>query len=273
MNNPILLIGKPGSSKTVFLSQLYLRLQKRKSKLKLYDQVPNLSLIIDALNELAEGKEPIPTHSEQSLDFMLPIQAGELKMDLICPEYGGEQVKRIIAKRELDSLWKDAVTNSNNWLFFIRLSEINKAEDIADITPNPNNVTPDERDEEHVLSDQAFYIELLQILLFHKYNDYHFKNKKVRLTIALTCWDELETKDIPEAHLKKELPLLYAFLKANWMSDNWVVLGLSAQQFRLTNAENQDKYAVEGPENFGFIIDKNGKRTDDITELIVNAVL
>ncbi|MBB6130589.1 TRAFAC clade GTPase domain-containing protein [Mucilaginibacter lappiensis] len=273
MNNPILLIGKPGSSKTVFLSQLYLRLQKQKSTLKLYDQVPNISLIIDALNELADGKEPTPTHSEQSLDFMLPIQSDGQRFDLICPEYGGEQVNQIIINRELDNRWKTAVSNSNNWLFFIRLSEINKAEDIADITPNANNVTPIPRDEDHILSDQVFYIELLQILLFYKFNDYHFKNAKVRLTVALTCWDELETKDKPEDYLKKELPLLHSFIKANLETNNWSILGLSAQQFRLTDKASQDKYAIEGPEKFGFLIDKDGNRTDDITQLIVNAVL
>jgi hypothetical protein len=273
MNNPILLIGKPGASKTVFLSQLYLRLQKQKSALKLYDQVPNLSLIIDALNELSDGREPTPTHSEQSLDFMLPIQSAEHKFDLICPEYGGEQVNQIIVKRELDSRWKDAVNNSDNWLFFIRLSEINKTDDIADITPNANNVTPNPRDEDHVLSDQSFYIELLQILLFYKFNDYHFKNAKVRLTVALTCWDELETEDKPEDFLKKELPLLHSFIKANWADGKWRILGLSAQQFRLTDKVNQDKYSIEGPENFGFMIDKDGQRSDDITQLIINAVL
>lgn len=273
MNNTILLIGKPGSSKTVFLSQLYLRLQKQKSNLKLYAPVPNLSLLIDALNELSEGKEPIPTHAEQSIDFILPIQYDEIKIDLICPEYGGEQVNQILAKRELDNRWKSAVGNSDNWLFFIRLSEINKTEDISDITPNSNNITPNEREDEHLLSDQASYIELLQILLYYKFNDYHFKNNKVRLTVALTCWDELETEDVPWHYLQKELPLLYAFLKANWQPDACIVVGLSAQQFRLNNSENQEKYAIEGPEKFGFMIDKNGKRTNDITKLIVAAAL
>ncbi len=39
MNKQLLIIGKPHSSKTVFLSQFYSRLQKKKSKLSLYKAV------------------------------------------------------------------------------------------------------------------------------------------------------------------------------------------------------------------------------------------
>ena len=274
MNNSILLIGKPHSSKTVFLAQFYLRLQKNKSQLKLYKPVANLTPIAAALAALTDGKEPEPTHSEQRVPFVLPITNGLEEFDLLCPEYGGEQINNIIRTRELDKQWIEAIDESNNWLFFIRLNGVNKAQDIADITPNGAHVAADQNDRnnDYGISDQIAFIELLQILLFQKNNDYHFRNKKVKLSIALTCWDELIDPDNPAAQLKKELPLLYAFIDANWQENSWQVLGLSALEFSLKSPGNQEKYAVLGPESFGYLVLGNKEITKDITQLIGKAI-
>src|SRR5687768_10517518 len=105
MNDSILLIGKPHSSKTVFLSQFYKRLQKNKSKLSLYKPVEDISPISSALNALASGDEPEATNAELHIKFTLPIQLGEKEIDLLCPDYGGEQVNKIILSRELDTHW------------------------------------------------------------------------------------------------------------------------------------------------------------------------
>lgn len=274
MNNSILLIGKPHSSKTVFLAQFYLRLQKKKSRLKLYKPVEDLTPIAPALAALTKGKEPDPTHTTQRVPFALPIDHDGDHFDLHCPEYGGEQVNNIIRTRELDKQWIDSVNDSNNWLFFIRLNGINKSQDIADITPNENHVTPDDNKvvNDYGISDQVSFIELLQILLYQKNNDYHFVNSKVKLTLALTCWDELETELTPAEQLKKELPLLYEFIHANWALNCWNVFGLSALQFSLKLPENQEQYSLLGPETFGYMVLENGETTKDITELITKAI-
>jgi len=271
MNNSILLIGKPHSSKTVYLAQFYLRLQKKKGQLKLSRPVTNLTPIAPALAALTNGKEPDPTHSEQRVPFFLPITNGETEFELLCPEYGGEQINNIIRTRELDKQWIDAVDESDNWLFFIRLNGINKAQDIADIIPNEANVTG-QQSNEYGISDQVAFIELLQILLYQKNNDYHFRNRKVKLTLALTCWDELETIKKPHSQFKGELPLLYAFIEANWHKESWQVFGLSALEFSLKEPDNREKYAVLGPESFGYLVLEDGDTTKDITQLIAKAI-
>ena len=276
MGTSILLIGKPHSSKTVFLSQFYSKLQKNKSKLKLYKSVDDLSPISDAREALASGEEPQTTPSEKSVKFYLPIQVAEEQVDLKCPEYGGEQVLSIVENRELNKEWATSIQESNSWILFIRLNNVNKLLDISDVTYSEQHHKNSEEsvsETEYKISDQSFFIELLQILLHAKGIDYHKLNDKPKLNIVLTCWDEMNTEEKPYDVLKSKLPLLLNFLESNWDENYLNIVGLSAQGFSLTTPENKEKYQIEGPEEFGYLVLTDGTQTNDITELIVQALL
>lgn len=275
MNKQLLIIGKPHSSKTVFLSQFYSRLQKKKSKLCLYKAVDDLSPISGAREALANGDEPDATSTQKSEYFFLPIQTSDgIKIDLQCPEYGGEQVDGIIDNRDVDKNWGEAINSSDNWIFFIRLNSVNHSINISSIEvtkDNPPNVVDDESNE-YRLSDQSSLIELLQLLLHYKGFNYHLKNQKVKLTVVLTCWDELNTKEKPKSILESRLPLLLNFIESNWESQYVKIIGLSALGFPLNDPENKEKYQIEGPDNFGYLIKDDGVETNDITELILEAL-
>ena len=276
MGTSILLIGKPHSSKTVFLSQFYSKLQKNKSKLKLYKSVDDLSPISGAREALASGQEPQTTPSEKSVKFYLPIQVAEKQVDLKCPEYGGEQVLSIVENRELNKEWTTSIQESNSWILFIRLNNVNKPLDISDVTyseQHHKNSKEPMSETEYKISDQSFFIELLQILLHAKGTDCHRVNNKQKLTIVLTCWDEMNTEEKPYDILKSKLPLLLNFLESNWDKNYMNIVGLSAQGFSLTTLENKEKYQIEGPEEFGYLVLPDGVQTNDITELIEQALL
>ena len=276
MGTSILLIGKPHSSKTVFLSQFYSKLQKNKSKLKLYKSVDDLSPISGAREALASGQEPQTTPSEKSVKFYLPIQVAEKQVDLKYPEYGGEQVLSIVENRELNKEWTTSIQESNSWILFIRLNNVNKPLDISDVTyseQHHKNSKEPMSETEYKISDQSFFIELLQILLHAKGTDCHRVNNKQKLTIVLTCWDEMNTEEKPYDILKSKLPLLLNFLESNWDKNYMNIVGLSAQGFSLTTLENKEKYQIEGPEEFGYLVLPDGTQTNDITELIEQALL
>ncbi|CAA9200820.1 TRAFAC clade GTPase domain-containing protein [Flavobacterium collinsii] len=275
MNKSILLIGKPHSSKTVFLSQLYSRLQKKKSNLKLYKAVEDLTPIYAAREALSSGEEPQTTPAEESVKFYLPIQFSAGQVDLRCPEYGGEQVQSIVQNREVNKEWKSSIEDSNSWVLFIRLNNINKSLDLSDITYSEEHKKGVGRSEaviEDKISDQSFFIELLQILLHFKGHDYHILNEKVKLTVVLTCWDEMNTTDKPYDILKSKLPLLLNFVESNWSSELLKIVGLSAQGFPLDTIENKEKYLTEGPEQFGYLVLSDGTQSNDITQLIEEAL-
>lgn len=271
MSKQLLIIGKPHSSKTVFITQFYIRLQKGKSKLKLYKPVADLSAITAAKDALVKGDEPEPTDPGRSVNMILPIQFNEQQLDLHCPDYGGEQIKTILSTRQIDKKWSESIQGSDNWIFFIRLNSINKQLDISNITVTPNHTKGQNTEKKYTSTEQSSLIELLQIFLHAKEYDYHLKNSKVKLTVVLTCWDELNTNEKPRKVLEEHLPLLLNFIESNWLKEKLNFIGLSALQFPL-NAKNKIKYETEGSENFGFIINAAGDKTKDITELILEAI-
>ena len=274
MNKQLLIIGKPHSSKTVFIAQFYSRLQKRKSKLSLYRPVDDLSAITAAREALANGEEPDATNSERNVNLILPIQYEDQQIDLVCPDYGGEQINTILSSREVDKNWLDSIKQSENWIFFIRLNNISEQLDISKVTVTEEHTQGSVKVAEipYIISDQSALIELLQIFLHSKDHDYHFKNSKIKLTVVLTCWDELETEENPKQVLQKSLPLLLNFIESNWKAEKLKIIGLSAQGFPLDCEENKEKYQIEGSENFGFLIKEDGQKTNDITELILEAL-
>lgn len=269
MNKPLLIIGKPNSSKTSFIAQFYMRLVTKKSSLTLYKPVDNISAIKEACDLLAKGKEIIPTPVDKNIGLLLPIQFEEKQVDLYCPDYGGEQINRMINNREVDKKWSNSIKESDNWILFIRPSNLKTSFDLSNKTINPDILENNsDQEQEYEISDQSAFIELLQIMLHVKGHDYHFKISKTKLTVVLTCWDELETKEHPREKLLQHLPLLLNFIESNWDMDEINIVGLSALGFGLNKKENQEKYQIEGSENFGYLINSDGTETKDITKLI-----
>ena len=89
-----------------------------KGILSLYKPVDDLSAITTAREALAIGEEPEATSTERSVKLILPIQLGVEQIDLVCPDYGGEQINTIISSRQVDKRWLDAIKESDNWIFF-----------------------------------------------------------------------------------------------------------------------------------------------------------
>ncbi len=87
--------------------------------------------------------------------------------------------------------------------------------------------------------------------------------RKPRLTILLSCWDELETTELPADLLASRLPMLWSFVRSNWVSPT--VMGLSALERALSKTDADQEYAIRGPEEFGYIVLPDGLKSNDIT--------
>lgn len=273
MATSILLIGKPHSGKTTFIGQLCARVDANNSVLKLYKAIENRTPIIEATRALAKGEEVTTTPTEKSTVISLPLQHGDAMIDLNCPDYGGEQVNLIIDNREVDSKWSDAIKQSENWILFIKPTDLTTSYDLSNKTIKPEILeNGNGKSEEYSISDQSSFIELLQILLHTKGQDSHFKNSSTKLTVILTCWDELPNPSNPKQELQKHLPLLLNFIESNWIESKVNFLGLSSQGFSLKDPKNKIKYQEFGSENFGYMINSDGKKNNDITQLILEAI-
>ena len=270
-NNNILIIGGPNAGKTHFGGQLYGRLNCRQFEYKISsnNRPSDLTIFEDVLTKLAEGKRA--GHTESSANRTIKLHAENCNGDNVIfsfPDYAGEQVKMLVDNRRVNDLWKEYIDESNSWILFVRLDEIDLFEDIINRgIPSPDEiqkrktVTPPVK-----ISDAAHFVELLQTLLYIKGVSILQKTISPNLTIILSCWDLLKLKKpaIPSQILKERLPLLWNFITNNWSENSLTILGLSSTEKSLSD-DPDDDYIDRTPMNFGYIINEKGKIEKDLT--------
>ncbi len=261
----ILLIGESNVGKTHYGAQLLKRLMVQAGALRMFGAATNLEAFSTALSCLTEGMATDHTPATSYVESIWPIADGEGRTaELVWPDYGGEQVRNLVTQRRIPAAWRDRVVGATDWVVLIRLHSM-RAED--DLFSRPltsftgtalveDNKTPEP-------SDQARTIELLQMLLYLAQFHLELPLAKPRLTILLSCWDELGTKELPGDLIASRLPLLWSFVRSNWAAP--VVMGLSALERSLSTTEPDQEYAIQGPEGFGFVVLPDGTQTKDIT--------
>lgn len=269
--NNILILGGPNAGKTHFGGQLYGRLNSRQFEYKISaDNRPSdLTIFEDVLTKLAEGKRA--GHTESSANRTIKLQAENSKGDSVIfsfPDYAGEQVKMLVDNRRVNDLWKEYIDESNSWILFVRLDEIDVFEDIINRgIPSPEEIQKRNTSTPPVkISDAAHFVELLQTLIYIKGVSIMQKTTKPNLTIILSCWDllKLNKTAIPSQILKERLPLLWNFVTKNWSKNSHTILGLSSTEKSLSD-EPDDDYIDRTPINFGYIISEKGKKEKDLT--------
>jgi hypothetical protein len=267
-NNSTLIIGLPKSGKTTFLAQLYVRIETKKCRIALSRTPENIKSILNACRRLANGEEPEPTPASDNVELRIPVTLGEKSFDLVCPDYGGEQVSNITEFMEYDKGWGELTKNNDRWILFIRPGQLYHHYDLSLKGYAEIDDVKDGEQLEHALSDQYRFIELLQSLLYARGVGVKTRLSKPKLLIVLTCWDELSTEEKPNKVLENKLPLFHHFVQSVWSDDSLMTIGLSAQEFPLDNKEAQDKYLDELPESFGYLKIDDEEPDKDLTKLI-----
>jgi hypothetical protein len=272
----ILLIGGHNTGKTVYGTQLLGRLRSGSSSLSLRYPPPNLSVFEEALDQLNEGRAPDHTPLDTYEKLLLPVATpGGNNVDIEWPDYGGEQINRILEDRHVPPDWQQRITESDGWLLFIRLSLLRDYENVISRHLGGLVRAREKADDSEVeWSDQAKLTELLQMFLFFRGVNALQQVRSPVLMIVLSCWDELElqNKVCPPDLLQERLPLLHSFVSARWSEESWSVKGLSAQGRTLSKNDPSSEYVKKGPTNFGFIVDSEGNRFADLSRPIVELI-
>ncbi|MCU1775215.1 hypothetical protein [Pseudomonas sp. 13B_3.2_Bac1] len=261
----ILLVGESNVGKTHYGAQFLKRLMVKACALKMTGAPTNLEAFNTALSCLTEGKSTDHTPANIYVESVWPItdEAGRYA-ELVWPDYGGEQVRNLVIQRKIPAAWRDRVVEATDWIVLIRLHSL-RSED--DLFSRPLHsfaaVEPQVEETAYELSDQARTVELLQMLLYLAQFHLDRPLRKPRLTILLSCWDELETTELPADLLASRLPMLWSFVRSNWASPT--VIGLSALERKLSNTDADQEYAIRGPEEFGYVVLPNGVKNTDIT--------
>lgn len=291
----ILIVGGPNSGKTVYAGQLFGRLSAGGSKLQLRSQPDDLSLFAEGYDRLSAGLAPDHTELTARDDVTLALEDAEGRpIDVVYPDYGGEQVRDMIDLRRVSDEWAERIRASTVWLFFVRLDHQSEPRDAvssppgptlpasegpspeADAEPTHNDSTDAEGDPPvQKLADQARTVEALQLLL-HVYGASTVAPLAAPpLVVVLSCWDEMDDAkpgDLPAHVLARRLPLVDAFVRANWRPEARAVYGLSAQGKAFKDDEPDADFIERGPEAMGFAVLPDGSEEKDLTVLLTDAL-
>ena len=265
---PVLLVGESDAGKTHFGAQLLLRLRQVGGAFAMRpgEAATNLGPYEETLAALHTGRSARHTAPVAYDDSHWPIQdAAGHPIDLVWPDYGGEQVRRIIDDREVPPAWRDRIRAARSWLLLIRVQRSQLDDDV--LARPPSLVARGSAPGAFRSSAQARLVELLQIMMFVHGADPAAARTEPRLSILLSCWDELglEPGTAPSAVLAERMPLLAAFVRGCWLPDAVQVLGLSALGRPLAPDREDAEFMETGPERNGFAVLPDGKQTPDLT--------
>ena len=267
----LLLIGEQAVGKTHYGAQALKRLLTTDGTLQMRGAASDIEPYEEAMVRLSMGLAATHTPTNRYVESRWPVVTDiGLEAELIWPDYGGEQVLEITRRRCLEPKWVERATASDSWIFMIRSSQTHQADDI--FSRPLGGLTPQDADAPGPLSDQARLVELLQFLLYCRSAKRDQPLTRPRLTILLSCWDELTNPGRPLEALGRTAPLLRAFVESNWHPDSLNVLGLSALERALDRETPDMDFARRGPENFGYVVRANGEVSRDLLEPLSSAL-
>ncbi len=263
----LLVIGRQATGKTHYGVQLLGRLREHTGKLRVRANPKSIALFETGLRVLSQGMAAshTPINVYESVLFPLQSQNGQI-IDLVWPDYGGEQVSNMVELRRLSTAWHQRILESSGCLLFIRLEHNVEYQDAQSrpLVLNGDYVdTIQER--KFQWSANAFYCELLQILLYAMGAGTINRVKKPSLVILLSCWDEIELeKDAvkPLELLSQRMPLFTEFVHSSWDPQCVGVYGLSSTGKALSKEQPDNNYI---PEEEGYIVLPDGSHSSDLT--------
>lgn len=269
-----LILGKPASGKTSFKAQLFIRLEDGEgTDIKMNNRPDTIAAIKDDIERTRAGLAVNRTASAVNIETELSLIFSDgTQAEIPYYDYAGEKIDNILKNRIVENHWAKKLRAKDAWVLFIKLS---------DLTPNDNIYTrpremeaKTDEDATFELTDSAYYIELLQILLFIKGKGLLKPLQRPVLQIVLSCYDEIDFKegDAPREKLREVLPLFVEFVESIWEEKSLSFLGLSATEKKLDLVEYDEEIIDRGAEDIGYVILPNGKESKDLTQVIANLV-
>lgn len=261
----IAVFGESNVGKSHYGAQLIGRLNAETGSMRMRGAAPDLAAFDDVVQSLSGGVPGAHTAAGTYIETLLPVLTeGNVAVDLNWPDYAGEQVSQLLEERRIPASWQHRVETADGWILMVRPKRAPQAEDIfsrplGDLQSSQRDGFVIER------SPQARLVELLQMLLYTT----HARTCRVKpaLAVVLSCWDELEVPEgtTPEQVLRRNLPLLAAFVRNNWDERSRLVLGLSATGVALSKDSPNKDFIYKGAEQMGWVVTANGTHTPDLT--------
>jgi hypothetical protein len=272
----IVILGLPGSGKTTFLAALWHLVTARD-----IDTVLRFHSLRDGdvshLNALAKRwrlarRQRRTVLGEEQVVSMNLLGASEMPVRLTFPDLSGEAFRHIWEDRSCDPTVSEILTEGDTVLLFVHADAIDLPLWVVDITAQSHKIgLPVEEGpvvdwHPRLAPTQVQLVDLLQLL-----RQPPLDRGPRRLAVMLSAWDKVVAEGlVPEAYLRKKLPLLDQYLRQKadgWM---WRVYGLSAQGGEYDDdtevlAEAEELRAIDRPSTRIQLVDYD-RISHDLTD-------
>jgi hypothetical protein len=200
---------------------------------------------------------------------VLPIELPDGNdVRVVWPDYGGEQVQKMLRARITPPSWKERAEAADGWLLMVRPDLFRATRDLLhrplkDFQPKEPPATPLPE-----WMPETGLVELLQMLLYTRRSGRESRVRTPLLAVAITCWDESRTEAAaakPLDELRRFTPMLTNFLEGIWEPTSMTVVGVSALGKTLLPDADDQEFIDRGPHRQGFVVLPDGTKTDDLT--------
>lgn len=267
----VALFGESDVGKSHYGAQLLSRIEVEACELKLRTTPDDISPFEEVRKRLNSGLLADHTPSGVYRESLWEVEDGKgNEFELIWPDYAGEQIRQLIDTRRMGQEWVERTQAAHGWILMVRPKLSRQDDDIfsrplADLRRSHE----DGADTKPHRTVQSRLVELLQLLLHARGG--RDRGPVPRMTVLLSCWDELQlpagTK--PADVLEKTLPLLASFIRSRW-SDRCEIFGLSALETELDKEKANEDFVNKGPEQFGYVVGRDGEQLADLTLPIIH---
>lgn len=243
----IIFSGLPESGKTTFLAALWFFIFSSTD-----DDDYTCDTLEDGELEYLNGisknwascEEVIRTNQNKIEEVVINLKhkLSEKSMSLLIPDMRGETFNSQFEHREWDEEFDTILDGAYGMLLFVdprdkknkprlifKENQQYKVFEEAMINDNPPQSWT-----EDLAPSQVKLVDFLQMIDFHK------PNVLRKISVVVSCWDELETEKDPEIWCKKEVPLLYQYLDSNDHLFDVKYFGVSAQGGSYEKTEAKD---------------------------------
>ncbi len=268
MTKSLLLLGEADVGKSHFGAQLLGRLGLGDGALRMVGAPRSLQPFEGVVSSLNRGLSAPHTSRDLYVESRWSVTDMEGRnIDLVWPDYGGEQLRLIRSERRMPRAWTERVASAAGWIVMVRISHAQLADDVFS-RPLGAVATEREGGGRTGPSDQASLVDFLQWLAFVRGAGSLNPIADPPLMLLLSCWDELPNEQVgltPAEVLRSRMPLVSAFVEANWQPAVLHVMGLSALGQALDDKVVDENFVDRGPDRFGYVVLADGTRRHDLT--------
>ncbi len=266
------IMGLPSAGKTTFLAALwYFLIHGKNVSLKNDKLIGDQAYLAEISNKWADVNALDRTQrSSEKLNLSLQLKTNNGSVVMInFPDLSGESFQNQWGEREISKEHAEIAKEATGAILFIHPGKIIEENLLSSLDPSLLSDQTGTSDSVNDIikwdyRDAPTQVQLVELLQF---SSYIRDLRPLHLVLVISAWDLIQNGEgspiKPDKWLKKRLPLLWQYIKANKELFNMTCYGISAQGGKLDTANKL--LDIDDPCDRVFVVDQEGNQSNDIT--------